>query len=1023
MVEVAQAAVTIIPTLKGAQQTITKELTNSAEPAAEKVGKSSGTKFASKFGSAVSAGAKTIAKAVTASVATVGALSASFYKAAKATAEFGDHIDKMSQKMGISSNAYQEWDFIAQHSGTSMDSLKTAMVKLSTAATNGSDAFDALGISAEEAQSMSREELWNKTITALTGVKDETERARLAQELFGKGATEMGALLNMSADEIEAMRQQAHDLGIVMSEEDVKAAAAFQDSLQNMQQSFQGLKNRMTAEFLPGITTIMDGLTQIFSGDGEGGVAKIKEGVASISAKITEILPELVKTGGEILKSIMDAITENLPLLMPLASDIITNLATHIVTALPTLLDTGLSILTELVNGIVENGPAMMQQATVVLTNFMTSLSERLPELLTAAADMVAMLVTGIIDNAPTLVTGAIEAISNFVTGILDNLPDILSKGAEIVGALLDGIIQNAPQILEAISGSMGDIITAVSDAIATILEALTPYIPSITELVEKTVEKLPDIITAFTGLADAISSAITSIVEAIAPYIPDITQMVETTVSKIPEIIDAFSDLLAKIGPIIDSIGDAIAKIGTALSDVVTSLGGSIATVVDSFSGLLTSLEGPITAVGSLIESIGTAIGTVVEAVGNCVASINESFAKVLDSLKGVIDSIGEGAVKAGQGFSVLADAIIKLVNQTGFFDLAATLTAVASAVGSIADTGRKAGDAYGNIEKLVGAMSAMANADIGSIATELQKVGDQLYIVTLYTPTVNDLKTALDNLNKVKMTDLVSQLDNAGKKFDDSTKKGIEGFTNLQKTIADKMKAAASDVSSKLTDISSSFTSKLAAIKTSVTNDFTSIVTTITNKMQSMTSAISTEANGWKSTVEEAVKAVKGVFAGDNPWGFVDMPSLSLNWADKVKDAIKSVKDQFGGGFSWGVPELKIPIKLPRYKVDGKWEFDQEGNISHTPRIYVEWYKKAAEMGALFNEPRIIGVGDASQPELLIGEDTLYKQIRAAVGEVNGINQNLTINAPQGLDAAETARLVRNQTRQLLARMKGGL
>ena len=392
MIEVAQASVTIIPTMKGAQQTITKEMSSTTDTAAEKAGKSSGKKFTSNFSSAIKSGAKTIAAAVTASVATVGALSASFYNAAKATAEFGDHIDKMSQKMGISTDAYQEWDFICQHSGTSMDAMKTNMTKLSTAAANGSEAFQALGISAEEAQSMSREELWNKTITALTGVEDETERARIAQELFGKGATEMGALLNMSAEEIEAMKQQAHDLGIVMSEEDVKAAAAFQDSLQNMQQSFAGLKNKMIAEFLPGITTIMDGLTEIFSGDSEGGVAKIKEGVASISTKIQEVLPDLISTGSEIVSSILDAITENLPLLMPLAANIITTLATNIVEAIPALLDTGLSILTELISGIVDNGPELMKNATTILTDFMTSLSEKLPELLTTAADLVAML-------------------------------------------------------------------------------------------------------------------------------------------------------------------------------------------------------------------------------------------------------------------------------------------------------------------------------------------------------------------------------------------------------------------------------------------------------------------------------------------------------------------------------------------------------------------------------------------------------------------------------------------------------
>ena len=271
-IEVARAIVTIVPSMEGSQREMTNQLTSAGEEAGEKAGKQSGSKFTGGFGSAVKNGAKVIATAVTAAVAGTGALVKGIYDAASATAAYGDNIDKMSQKIGLSSDAYQEWDFIAQHSGTSMESLKTSMVKLSTAAANGSDAFQKLGISAEDAQSMSREELWNKTVMALTSVEDETERARIAQELFGKGATEMGALLNTSAADLEAMRQQAHDLGIVMSEEDVKASAAFQDSLQNMTQSFDGLKNRMIADFLPGITTVMDGLTQIFAGDSAKGV-------------------------------------------------------------------------------------------------------------------------------------------------------------------------------------------------------------------------------------------------------------------------------------------------------------------------------------------------------------------------------------------------------------------------------------------------------------------------------------------------------------------------------------------------------------------------------------------------------------------------------------------------------------------------------------------------------------------------------------------------------------------------------
>ena len=62
---------------------------------------------------------------------------------------------------------------------------------------------------------------------------------------------------------------------------------------------------------------------------------------------------------------------------------------------------------------------------------------------------------------------------------------------------------------------------------------------------------------------------------------------------------------------------------------------------------------------------------------------------------------------------------------------------------------------------------------------------------------------------------------------------------------------------------------------------------------------------------------------------------------------------------------------------------------------------------------------------PFVLIGEETLYESIKRAVLDAGGgrLNQTLNITAPQGLDAAETARLVRNNSRQMLSRMRGGV
>ena len=105
------------------------------------------------------------------------------------------------------------------------------------------------------------------------------------------------------------------------------------------------------------MTTIMDGLTLIFSGDAAGGVAMIKEGIASIADKITEVLPDIIKIGGDILSGIIDAITENLPELIPLAVDLITQLGTALVDHAPELITGAGEIVTQLISGISENLP------------------------------------------------------------------------------------------------------------------------------------------------------------------------------------------------------------------------------------------------------------------------------------------------------------------------------------------------------------------------------------------------------------------------------------------------------------------------------------------------------------------------------------------------------------------------------------------------------------------------------------------------------------------------------------------
>ena len=250
------------------------------------------------FGKKLKTGLGTAAKAGGIAIGAIAtgtaALGTAMVKGAGEVASYGDNIDKMSQKMGISAQAYQEWDAIMQHSGTTIDGMQRGMITLSKAAETGSDAFAKLGLSQEDVASMNQEELFAATIKGLQGMEEGSERAVLAQQLLGGAAKELGPLLNTSAEETEAMRQRVHELGGVMSDDAVKAAAAYQDSLQDMTTSFDGLKRGLFANFMPGITEVMQGITDIFSGDPDSGVGKVSTGISNLIKRISEGMPKLL---------------------------------------------------------------------------------------------------------------------------------------------------------------------------------------------------------------------------------------------------------------------------------------------------------------------------------------------------------------------------------------------------------------------------------------------------------------------------------------------------------------------------------------------------------------------------------------------------------------------------------------------------------------------------------------------------------------------------------------------------------
>lgn len=399
-------------------------------------------------------------------------------------AEYGDTIDKMSQKMGMSSDAYQEWDFVLQHCGASIESLKPAMKTLATAAENGSDAFAQLGISQEQIAGMSQEQLFDATIAGLQNVTDETQRTYLAGKLLGRGATELGPLLNTSADDVADMRAQVHDLGGVMGSDAVKAAAAYQDSLQNMQYAFSGLKNNISGELLPTLTLIMDGVTKMLTGGGDEVAAAVGDLVVSLSGQLTAQAPRM----------------------MSVALTFVAALVTGLLSALPDLTGAAVDLVGSLLLGFAEQLPNIIVSAATAVQGIADKLTspESITLLVQAAVQILLALANGLVGALPELIDTIPIIITNLVDAVLASLPEIVEAGLQIIIALASGIITNSGHVLAVVPKLIVALVHAFGSYVSSVAGIGKAIVDGIRKGITEQWQRLKaDVSNLFTGLVD----------------------------------------------------------------------------------------------------------------------------------------------------------------------------------------------------------------------------------------------------------------------------------------------------------------------------------------------------------------------------------------------------------------------------------------------------------------------------------------------------------------------------------------
>lgn len=237
----------------------------------------------------------------------LGEIAKAFADITKAGAEYADNVSTLSTQTGISTDNIQALMYAAELVDVPLNTITSAMTKTTKAMDSArqgtgaaADAFTTLGVNILNADGSLRDNetvFWD-TVDALAAIEDPTERDVLAMELFGKSAQALNPLLKAGSAGMRAYKEEAEDMGYILSEQDLSKLTALDDAQVRFSNAVDGLQNTVATAFAPTMETVTNLGTELMSlftnfvGEHQGFVATfgtVVTAVAGVTGAITAL--------------------------------------------------------------------------------------------------------------------------------------------------------------------------------------------------------------------------------------------------------------------------------------------------------------------------------------------------------------------------------------------------------------------------------------------------------------------------------------------------------------------------------------------------------------------------------------------------------------------------------------------------------------------------------------------------------------------------------------------------------------
>lgn len=428
--------------------------------------KSAGS-FSSKVGTAFKTGVRAVAgfaTGVAAATAAIGALVVKFVDA-------GSEIDDNSQKLGISTDAYQYWSLVLQRAGSDASNLSMMIRNMTTftqeLSEGNADALltlQDLGIGYEDFMAMNTEEQLYAIVEALQGMENQTDKVQIAQEIFGtRTYQELLPLLNMEQSSLGDLREEFEGLGLVMSDDTVKSIAAVGDKLDNLGNLIKTTGLVIATGFLPEINEIIDGLNGIVIGSvpAEEAIQSISDAVTSVISTLGENIPQLVNIVGNLFIAIIEGLVNTIsnPKTVRALVKVLESLIKKVIEIIPTLLTSIGNIAVAFINALLN-----VNWGDLILT-------------------LVNTLFDFVIKDLPKATERVVQSIFDTLSKLFseDGLNSLAEFGMSLAEAIINGLISGVESGVNLLINGLNEILDGISSIWTWIGIPAIPDIPTAT--------------------------------------------------------------------------------------------------------------------------------------------------------------------------------------------------------------------------------------------------------------------------------------------------------------------------------------------------------------------------------------------------------------------------------------------------------------------------------------------------------------------------------------------------------------